>query len=44
MQNLPTAEVYEKEFKYMPWGVLIDQLLERVKYIPNFVPNLQLIF
>ncbi len=34
MQNLPTAEVYEKEFKYMPWGVLIDQLLERVKDLP----------
>lgn len=27
MQNLPTAEVYEKEFRYMPWGILIEELL-----------------
>lgn len=26
MQNLPTAEVYEKEFKYMPWGILIKEI------------------
>lgn len=31
MQNLPTAKVYEKEFKYMPWGVLIHKLLDIVK-------------
>lgn len=26
MQNLPNAAVYEKEFKYMPWGILIKEL------------------
>jgi 2-polyprenyl-3-methyl-5-hydroxy-6-metoxy-1,4-benzoquinol methylase len=26
MQNLPTAEIYEKEFKYMPWGILIKEV------------------
>jgi 2-polyprenyl-3-methyl-5-hydroxy-6-metoxy-1,4-benzoquinol methylase len=28
MQNLPTAEVYEKEFVYMPWGKLVDEVLD----------------
>jgi len=28
MQNLPSAEVYEKEFKYMPWGILIKEIQE----------------
>lgn len=35
MQNLPTAEVYEKEFKYMPWGILISEILELVKKTPE---------
>lgn len=26
MQNLPTAQVYEKEFRYMPWGMLISEI------------------
>ncbi len=26
MQNLPSPEVYEKEFKYMPWGILIQEI------------------
>src|SRR3989338_1383835 len=26
MQNLPSAEVYEKEVKYMPWGILIAEI------------------
>lgn len=26
VQNLPTAEVYEKEFKYMPWGKLVSEV------------------
>lgn len=30
MQNLPRAEVYEKEFKYMPWGVLINEVHEYI--------------
>lgn len=30
MQNLPTAEVYEQEFKYFPWGRLISEVLEVV--------------
>lgn len=28
MKELPTPEVYEKEFKYMPWGTLIEQVLD----------------
>lgn len=31
MQNLPTPETYEKEFKYMPWGKLVDEVLEYVQ-------------
>lgn len=30
MQNLPTAEVYEKEFSFMPWGMLVDEVLKEV--------------
>ncbi|NTW89546.1 MAG: class I SAM-dependent methyltransferase [Candidatus Moranbacteria bacterium] len=30
MQNLPTAEVYEKEFRYMPWGILIHEIMDRI--------------
>ncbi len=26
MQNLPTPEIYEKEFTYMPWGTLIREV------------------
>lgn len=26
MQNLPVAEVYEKEFSYMPWGILMQRI------------------
>ncbi|MBI1833485.1 MAG: class I SAM-dependent methyltransferase [Candidatus Andersenbacteria bacterium] len=26
MQNLPTAEIYEKEFRYFPWGILVKQI------------------
>lgn len=27
MKELPKSEIYEQEFKYMPWGVLIDKIL-----------------
>lgn len=27
MKNLPKAEIYEQEFKYMPWGILIEKIL-----------------
>lgn len=37
MQNLPTAEVYEKEFKYFPWGRLIQEVQEYV--IVSTPPN-----
>lgn len=30
MQNLPTAEVYAQEVKYMPWGILIDEIQKLV--------------
>ena len=30
MQNLPPAAVYEKEFKYMPWGKLIKKVQEHI--------------
>lgn len=36
MQNLPTARVYEKEFEFMPWGKLIDQVLS---YLVRNVPK-----
>lgn len=36
MQNLPTAEIYEKEYKYMPWGVLSDEVL---RTIVNIAPK-----
>jgi 2-polyprenyl-3-methyl-5-hydroxy-6-metoxy-1,4-benzoquinol methylase len=35
MQNLPEAETYELEFKFMPWGLLIKEVL---KYIIANVP------
>lgn len=35
MQNLPTAEVYEKEFTYMPWGALINEVFEIIKKVPE---------
>ncbi|MFH1182746.1 MAG: class I SAM-dependent methyltransferase [Candidatus Moraniibacteriota bacterium] len=31
MQNLPTADVYDKEYKYMPWGVLIEEILKIIR-------------
>lgn len=30
VQNLPIAEVYEKEFKYFPWGKLVKEVQEYV--------------
>lgn len=36
MKQLPTPEVYELEFRYMPWGKLIDELL---KYIIEETPK-----
>jgi ubiquinone/menaquinone biosynthesis C-methylase UbiE len=30
MQNLPTAETYDKEFKYMPWGQLVREIQQIV--------------
>ena len=36
MQNLPTAEVYQEEVKYMPWGTLILEIIDFVvKNIPQ---------
>lgn len=35
MQNLPVAEVYEKEFKYMPWGILVEEILDIIKELPS---------
>ncbi len=36
MQNLPSAEVYEKEFKYFPWGILIREIQDFiVKSVPQ---------
>lgn len=31
MKKLPTPEVYEKEFKYMPWGILIRGILNLIQ-------------
>lgn len=28
MQNLPSAEVYDQEAKYMPWGILLGEILD----------------
>jgi len=36
MQNLPTALTYEKEFTYMPWGILIKEVQE---YITSNAPH-----
>lgn len=36
MQNLPTAETYHEEFKYMPWGILISEI---IKYVVSNVPQ-----
>jgi 2-polyprenyl-3-methyl-5-hydroxy-6-metoxy-1,4-benzoquinol methylase len=30
MQNLPTAEVYERENRYTPWGILMKEIQESV--------------
>lgn len=30
VQNLPTAETYQKELQYMPWGILISEVIEYV--------------
>jgi 2-polyprenyl-3-methyl-5-hydroxy-6-metoxy-1,4-benzoquinol methylase len=31
MKELPEPEIYEKEFEFMPWGVLIDRILSMVE-------------
>lgn len=36
MRNLPTAETYEKEYEYFPWGELIDEI---AKFIFCRVPK-----
>lgn len=41
MQNLPSAEVYEKEFRYMPWGTLIHDVEDYV--IKNAPQNAKLL-
>lgn len=44
MQNLPTSEVYEKEFKYMPWGVLIHEVEDYIiKHAPQNAKVLDLL-
>lgn len=30
MQNLPTADTYQKEVKYMPWGILVSEIIDYV--------------
>jgi 2-polyprenyl-3-methyl-5-hydroxy-6-metoxy-1,4-benzoquinol methylase len=35
MQNLPTPEVYEREFQYMPWGILINEVLQLCLDLPQ---------
>ena len=36
MQNLPTPETYEKEFRYMPWGILIGEVESLVtEHVPQ---------
>ena len=30
MKQLPRSDIYEQEFQYMPWGVLIDEVLDVV--------------
>jgi 2-polyprenyl-3-methyl-5-hydroxy-6-metoxy-1,4-benzoquinol methylase len=36
MQNLPTAETYQREVKYMPWGILTSEIIDYVnKNIPT---------
>lgn len=30
MVNLPEPEIYELEFKYMPWGILINQVITEI--------------
>lgn len=36
IQNLPTAETYQKEVKYMPWGILISEV---VNFVEKKVPE-----
>lgn len=31
MQNLPSAETYEKEYTFFPWGILVAEILEIIK-------------
>jgi SAM-dependent methyltransferase len=36
MEELPKSEVYEQEFKYFPWGILIKQIIPLlIKNIPK---------
>ncbi len=37
MQNLPPAEIYSREFKYMPWGLLLAEVLDYL--VENVRPN-----
>ena len=37
MQNLPSAEIYSKEVEYMPWGILINEVLDYL--VRNIAPN-----
>lgn len=36
MQNLPAAEIYQREADYMPWGVLLEEILD---YVNKNVPK-----
>ena len=31
MRELPKSEVYEQEFEFMPWGILIDKILATIQ-------------
>lgn len=36
MKNLPKSEIYEKEFEFMPWGTLINEILDIIeKEVPQ---------
>jgi 2-polyprenyl-3-methyl-5-hydroxy-6-metoxy-1,4-benzoquinol methylase len=35
MQNLPSAKIYKDEVKYMPWGMLIREILDIISKIPK---------
>ena len=41
MQNLPKASVYDQEAKYMPWGILVKEIVDRLA--DELKPNAQVV-